>query len=211
MKNKTLEMKMFESGFSICYLIFVYYAAYFFYSRKDLAAALMCLLLGVGDSFHLIPRIRINLKGPGKHDNYHLGMGNLISSVTMTLFYLLLFQVMSVRNPEQKAPHFLYLVLLALTSVRLILCTFPQNDWLKKYEKDNSWHIIRNVPFVIIGLITIYYLIAYYRQYLMAFLVFASFLCYMIVVLFASKKKALGMFMIPKTICYIWMIILLMK
>lgn len=43
---------------------------------------------------------------------------------------------------------------------------------------------------------------------LLAVLVAVSFVCYMIVVLGARKKPMLGMMMIPKTICYIWMIAL---
>ena len=55
---------------------------------------LMCILLGGGDAFHLIPRIIINIKGEteDKKENarrsFWLGLGNLISSITMTLFYV---------------------------------------------------------------------------------------------------------------------------
>lgn len=38
--------------------------------------------------------------------------------------------------------------------------------------------------------------------------VILSFVCYMAVVLLAGKRPAAGMLMIPKTICYIWMICL---
>ena len=44
----------------------------------------------------------------------------------------------------------------------------------------------------------------------MAILVTLSFLCYLAVVLMAGKNPKMGMLMIPKTICYIWLIAILL-
>ena len=49
--------------------------------------ALMTLLLGAGDSFHLIPRV-LNYWTDADY-TAALGIGKLITSITMTVFYLL--------------------------------------------------------------------------------------------------------------------------
>ena len=53
---------------------------------------------------------------------------------------------------------------------------------------------------------TVIYLVALYRQWLLAVLVTVSFACYMVTVMGVKKNPKLGMMMIPKTVCYIWMI-----
>ena len=58
---------------------------------------IMAVTLGVGDSFHLVPRA-IALCTTGL-DNYTvpLGVGKLITSITMTVFYILLYYVWRLR------------------------------------------------------------------------------------------------------------------
>jgi hypothetical protein len=51
-------------------------------------------------------------------------------------------------------------------------------------------------------------IISLWNMYLLAVLIVLSFAFYVPVVLFAKKKPAVGMLMIPKTICYIVMICL---
>ena len=217
MKQKPMGMRIGESVFCIGYLCFVFVAACIFGARGDQYSRLcmlMCILLGGGDAFHLIPRIIINIKGEteDKEENarrsFWLGLGNLISSITMTLFYVLLFKVMEERTQIQM-PSMIYTSLIVLTVLRIALCLFKQNKWFT--GGDPSWGIIRNIPFVVIGVITIIYLIAYCHALGLAVLVFLSFLCYMAVVIGTKKKPMLGMLMIPKTICYIWMIAILLK
>ena len=217
MKQKPMGMRIGESVFCIGYLCFVFITACIFGARGDQYSRLcmlMCILLGGGDAFHLIPRIIINIKGEteDKEENakrsYWLGLGNLISSITMTLFYVLLFKVMEERAQIQM-PSMIYTSLIVLTVLRIAFCLFKQNKWFT--SGDPTWGIIRNIPFVVIGIITIIYLIAYCHAPCLAILVFFSFLCYMAVVIGTKKKPMLGMLMIPKTICYIWMIAILLK
>ena len=89
---------------------------------------IMAVTLGVGDSFHLVPRA-IALCTTGL-DNYTvpLGVGKLITSITMTVFYILLYYVWRLRyhiEGKQKLTWAVYL----LAAVRVILCLFPQNRW----------------------------------------------------------------------------------
>ncbi len=228
-KEKPLGMRIGENVFCIGYLVFALIAGIIFCTRATntgnsfyTVCAAMTLLLGGGDAFHLIPRIVINFKGETSDTEelrkraFWLGLGNLISSITMTVFYIFLFVAMALKHEggdlstvtsEISAP-FRGLIILAI--IRIILCLFPQNHWFSK-DQETRWGLYRNIPFVLIGAITVLYLVAWYQEWLLAILVTVSFACYMIVVLGAKKKPMLGMMMIPKTICYIWMIALFLR
>ncbi len=225
-KEKPLGMRIGENVFCIGYLVFVLIAGIIFVSRTMVTGnllyrlcAVMTLLLGGGDAFHLIPRIICNFKGETSDQeiqrkrDFWLGLGNLISSITMTVFYLFFYLAMSVLYGEmdyatsmpEKTNVFWVLIMLAV--IRIVLCLFPQNQWFTK-GKDTNWGLYRNIPFVIMGIITVVCLMAWYGEWFKALFVTMSFVCYMLVVLGAKKKPMLGMMMIPKTICYIWLIAL---
>ena len=133
------------------------------------------------------------------------------------MFYILLFLVVYTRCYNSLSGIMgnrfymtVYILLLTFSAIRILLCLFPQNEWFSQTH-NLKWGIIRNIPFVIVGIITIVYLFRTYQLFqgeylLLAILVGVSFICYMVVVLYAGRKPAMGMFMIPKTICYIWMI-----
>ena len=62
-------VRIFESVFDIAYLCFDLVAAVIFFAKADGLTALylfgiLTLLLGGGDAFHLIPRVRMQLHGP---------------------------------------------------------------------------------------------------------------------------------------------------
>ena len=197
-------MKIVEAVFCILYLLFVYIATLIFLSRGQHLFAALAFCLAFGDSFHLFPRIKIALKGEGKDDAHRLQLGNIISSVTVTLFYVILYFIM--KQIHADLPTLILHILLALAAVRIYMLTMPQNDWFKRNSKENNWHIYRNIPFCLMGIVTIFYLIVYCNRYLMALLVLISFACYMGTVILARKNPKMGMLMIPKTICYIWML-----
>ena len=223
MKEKPLGMRMGESVFCAGYLVFVMVAVVRFAGARESAAAgfatacaLMALLLGAGDAFHLVPRILGNIKGaprsPQEEQRQHfwLGLGNLVSSCTMTIFYVLLFDVMAqLPGSGESAPGVIRLLLVCLCAVRIGLCLFPQNRWFDGVGSQ-EWGLYRNAPFVAMGALTVLYLLGWYHAFTLALLVSASFACYMGVVLYARKKPALGMLMMPKTICYIALIALLL-
>ncbi len=226
LKEKPLGMRIGENVFCIGYLAFVLIAGIIFLSRAGATGdllyklcAAMTLLLGGGDAFHLIPRIIINFKGETsdpdrqRKRDFWLGLGNLISSITMTVFYLLFYLAMAALHDriDQDAmipdnPN-VFWALAILAVIRIALCMFPQNRWFVR-DKETNWGLYRNIPFVIMGIITVVCLIAMYGDWLKAALVTVSFVCYMLVVLGARRKPMLGMMMIPKTICYIWLIAL---
>lgn len=173
---------------------------------------IMAVTLGVGDSFHLVPRA-IALCTTGL-DNYTvpLGVGKLITSITMTVFYILLYYVWRLRyhiEGKQKLTWAVYL----LAAVRVILCLFPQNRWTSA-EAPLSWGIYRNIPFALLGLIVI---IIFYKSAkenqdhafrFMWLTIVLSFGFYILVVLWADTIPVIGMLMIPKTCAYVWTVLI---
>jgi hypothetical protein len=170
----------------------------------------MTLVLACGDAFHLIPRVwALNTTGIGDY-TAALGFGTLVTSITMTIFYVMFYHVwMMLYDIHPNAARAAVIYVLAV--VRIVLCLFPQNKWFST-DAPESWDIYRNIPFVIIGIIMIYLLYREQRRKPAAHMkwmwlaVTLSFLFYIPVVLFAKTIPLTGMFMLPKTVCYVWMV-----
>ena len=168
--------------------------------------------LGCGDAFHLVPRA-IALCTTGL-ENYTaaLGIGTLVTSVTMTVFYVLLYYVWRARY-QVSGQNGTTAVVWALALARIALCLMPQNAWTSA-APPLSWGIYRNIPFTIPGvrLVVLFYRSAkehqdrLFRHLWLAVVV--SFACYIPVVLFADTVPAVGMLMIPKTCAYVWAVLI---
>lgn len=206
MKSKMPQVG--EAVFCIIYLIFGLVAGIYMISFKDsqliFLYGVLTLVLAGGDSFHLVPRIINAFKDRFEGYEFWAGLGLLVSSVTMTVFYVILYYICELMAPEVQLSSIIIDVLLALTFLRIVFCLCPQNNWFHK-EGNSKWGIIRNVPFVFIGIIMIGVSIAIGRINL-AIAILVSFACYLPVVLWAKEKPMIGMLMIPKTIAYMWMI-----
>lgn len=113
----------------------------------------MAVVLGAGDSFHLVPRA-LALCTTGL-ENYvvSLGLGKWITSVTMTVFYVLLYYVWRKRY-QVKGQKSVTLAVYLLSAARVVLCMMPQNRWLEA-QSPLSWGIYRNIPFALLGLLVI--------------------------------------------------------
>ena len=205
-----------ESIFDIAYLIFAIISGIGLIrkanGRKDIRLmGIAALLLGCGDAFHLIPRV-LNYWFTGDY-TAALGIGKLITSLTMTIFYVLLEQIRINRYHNDQKQSFTYLIWI-LSLMRIALCLFPQNAWTSA-DAPVNWGIYRNIPFTLIGILTVY---LWYKdtkedkifRYL-NIAVLLSFAFYLIVVLLAHKIPLMGMFMLPKTVMYIWIIIMFRK
>lgn len=172
----------------------------------------MSVILGLGDSFHLIPRIYALLTTGLEHHAPALGFGKFVTSITMTIFYLILYKIWKKRF-DIKDSKKLDLTMYVLAAVRIILCFFPQNDWFVN-NPPVSWGIYRNIPFAIMGIIMIYLLYSYgaknkdrdYKN--LGIAVTLSFGFYLPVVLWASENFFVGMLMIPKTLAYVWVVLI---
>ncbi len=203
-------MKYGESTFDIAYLVFaIIFGIILIIKRKDKIALLfgiMTLILGTGDAFHLIPRVISYFI----NDELILykGVGKLITSITMTIFYLLLeITRIWLTKDNRKWP---LITITVLSLIRIILCVFPQNEWFIS-PSSYLWGILRNIPFVLIGGLTIYLWFVDFRKTkpfrFIYLLVGLSFVFYLFTVLGAPYVPILGMMMLPKTICYILMVI----
>ena len=171
----------------------------------------MAVVLGTGDSFHLIPRA-VALCTTGL-ENYTvpLGLGKWITSVTMTVFYVLLYYVWRQRYKVQ-GQNGLTAAVYALAAVRIALCMMPQNQWLSA-EAPLFWGIWRNIPFALLGIVVI---VLFYRSAKekqdkafrwMWLTIVLSFGFYIPVVLWADAIPMIGMLMIPKTCAYVWTVL----
>ena len=180
--------------------------------KQFLLYGVMAVTLGFGDAFHLVPRaIALCTTGLESY-TAALGIGKLITSVTMTVFYVLLYYVGRERYQivgEKK----LTFALWGLALARILLCLMPQNAWTSA-AAPLSWGIYRNIPFAILGalIVVLFYRSARTQQdwqfrYLWLTVVL-SFACYIPVVLFADAVPAVGMLMIPKTCAYVWTVLI---
>ncbi|MBR3241668.1 MAG: hypothetical protein IKF90_03075 [Parasporobacterium sp.] len=208
-------MKYGESAFDILYLLFAIISGCVILKRAknstEKQMGLAALILGCGDAFHLIPRVL----------NYFvnsdftaaLGIGKLVTSVTMTVFYVLLYEVW-LGLYEEKEEGNTKKMILVLAAVRVILCLFPQNGWLEN-SSDVTWGILRNIPFIILGAVIcrLYYLNRNEEPVFAKFWIYIllSFLFYIPVAVFAGVVPMLGMLMLPKTVCYILMVCCFLK
>ena len=172
----------------------------------------MAVTLGCGDAFHLAPRA-VALCTTGL-ENYtaSLGVGKLITSITMTAFYLLLYYVWRSRY-QIRGRSGLTVAVWVLAAVRVALCLMPQNAWTSA-DAPLSWGIYRNIPFAILGalIVVLFYRSARARQDApfrhLWLTVVLSFACYIPVVLFADAVPTVGMLMIPKTCAYVWTVLI---
>ena len=179
---------IFETLFDIVYLVTVVILGIRMIrgsrGRKQyLLFGIMAVVLGCGDAFHLVPRA-IALCTTGL-ENYTtaLGVGKLITSVTMTLFYVLLYYVWRCRY-QISGQQGITAAVWVLAIVRVLLCFMPQNEWTSAAEKQD-----RVFRFLWIAVVV-------------------SFACYIPVVLFAETVPAAGMLMIPKTCAYVWVVLI---
>lgn len=217
MKQKSKMPQIGEAVFCIIYLLFGCIAGVSIVicskgTDYKLILGILTLVLASGDSFHLVPRIINAFCDKFEKYEFWAGLGLLISSITMTIFYILLYyacRLLPTSDVITDTFEYMYYVLMIIAAIRIICCLFPQNNWFKK-EGNARWAIIRNIPFIVVGIISVYGCIKV-NQIGMAIAIIISFACYLPVVLFAKKKPIIGMLMIPKTMAYMWIICIALK
>ena len=180
--------------------------------KQYLLFGIMAVTLGCGDAFHLVPRaVALCTTGLESYTTA-LGIGKLITSVTITLFYVLLYYVWRSRY-RINGQRGLSMVVWLLALVRIALCLMPQNAWTDA-TPPLSWGIYRNIPFAILGALIVVLFFKSTRENQdrpfrhLWLTVVLSFACYIPVVLFADKIPAVGMLMIPKTCAYVWTVLI---
>ena len=143
---------------------------------------------------------------------FALGLGKWITSVTMTVFYVLLYYVWR-RRYQIAGKRGLTAAVYVLAAARIVLCMMPQNRWLTG-GAPLAWGIYRNIPFALIGLLV---LVLFFRSAKarddrafrwMWLTIVLSFGFYIPVVLWADVVPMIGMLMIPKTCAYVWTVLI---
>lgn len=206
-----------ETLFDICYLATVLSVGVRMIrgakgSRQFELFGWMAVVLGAGDSFHLVPRALALCTTGLDSFAFQLGLGKWITSVTMTVFYVLLYYVWRERY-EVEGKNLLTVAVYTLAAIRVILCMMPQNQWLTDHSP-LIWGIYRNIPFALLGILVI---VLFYRSAKekgdeafgwMWLTIVLSFGFYIPVVLWAEAVPMIGMLMIPKTCAYVWTVMI---
>lgn len=175
---------------------------------------IMAVVLSSGDAFHLVPRVIALLTTGLEANAFWLGLGKLITSITMTGFYIILYFILEmVYKPSPKQKIWFRSSLFLLAVARVILCCLPQNNWFA-YEGSMLFGIIRNIPFALIGIGIIALCFMVWKRnadksYLwMAIMIILSFGFYIPVVLWSSAVPTIGVLMIPKTLAYVGVVVI---
>ena len=71
------------------------------------------LILGCGDAFHLVPRV-LNYFIDSDF-NFYLGFGKLVTSITMTIFYIFMYYIYLANYKEKEDKKIITLVPIILT------------------------------------------------------------------------------------------------
>lgn len=178
-------------------------------SRKLLAA--MATLLAAGDACHLLPRVYAHLSPGGLATyTYYLSYGQMITGLTMSVFYLLfLFYYQEKGGKITRMRRYMFF---ALFGLRILFVLLPNNNW--GGESPYCMALLRNAPFLLMGIALIIWMqqeqnLPTMRQ--SSLFIGGSFLFYALVVLFVPFIPSFGAFMMPKTVCYILLIFGLYK
>lgn len=218
MREKNYKPQMpdvMEAIFDAAYLTFDLIAGILFFAFSKgnplfILYGILTLTLCGGDAFHLVPRIIRAVHGSNDRIKRQLGIGLQVSSITMTVFYIILMYVWKYTFPELTAPAVVEEIIWISAIIRIIVCILPQNNWCTD-EGNMKLSIIRNAVFAVtgIGVIILYAISGNTNGYHMTRMIAAiiiSFGCYLPVTLFSKTKPKVGLLMIPKTCAYMWII-----
>jgi hypothetical protein len=213
----------FEIGFNVIYLAAVWYLVVLM-SRsmgtvvpKDRKVAglvrMAFILLAAGDTGHVGFRVLAYALGGLNAQAVILGspmsligLGMLTTSVTVTLFYMMLVYVWQARNNQPA--NWVTNLLQAAGVVRLIIMALPSNDWAAAVPPQ-PMSLYRNLPLMVqgVGIIVLFLLSAYLNHDItfkwIGGMIAVSFAFYTPVILFAQQVPMLGLLMIPKTCAYL--------
>ncbi|MEA4811292.1 MAG: DUF2871 domain-containing protein [Anaerolineaceae bacterium] len=201
-----------ESIFDITYLTLVVLLGVKLLLQNDGKArlfGLMAVVLGLGDSFHLVPRVISMWSESGFAGHAPaLSYGQLVTSVTMTIFYLIIY--LFYKKMSGKKNNAADVAVYLLVAARIILSLMPQNNW-GTAEGNFTWDILRNIPFAILGVLIV---VLFFKEKQVQPLfrnlgiwIIVSFACYLPVVVWSKTFPAVGALMLPKTAAYVMIVL----
>lgn len=206
-----------EAIFDTAYLLFDLIAGFVFLAQAQgrtlfVLYGVLTLTLCGGDAFHLVPRMIRAFRDSSEKIKRQLGIGLQVSSITMTVFYIILLFIWKFTFPELTAPVAVEAMIWISAVIRIVVCFLPQNNWCSD-EGNPKLSILRNAVFAVtgIGVIILYAISGNANGYHMTRMVAAiliSFGCYLPVTMLSKTKPKVGLLMIPKTCAYMWVIVM---
>ena len=153
-----MAQAIFETAFDVMYLISVVAAGLIMLGRSKPGSVvrlfgLMAVVLGAGDAFHLVPRMWALWTTGLAANVVALGVGKLITSVTMTVFYVLLYGIWRLRY-QVRGRVWLDAAVWSLAGLRVALTLLPQNEWFSA-NPPLFYGVLRNLPFAALGVLLI--------------------------------------------------------
>lgn len=155
---KSSPGQILESVYDLIFLIFVFWAS----SRMLQAAGenkvitlfgWMAFILAVGESFHLIPRFIMNLRGRDRRTEFVLGLGKMISVIANSACCVVLYYIWENLFPEQAEalPQIVKVVVWITVLARIAISLFPQNKWFQD-EGNPEFARYRSVMYIVTGI-----------------------------------------------------------
>lgn len=208
-----------ETVFNCSYLLIIWIIVFKMKQRKSQTISAYIywafLLLAIGDTGHVGFRVIAVILGDLDYTIQLFGelllfrgIGSLMTAITVTAFYMLFVQIW---YEKFKGSTIVYTVLQAVSVLRIILMLLPQNQWFI-VEGSYLWSLIRNIPLMIVGLSLVVLFFKqdqFYRK--IAWTILMSYVFYMPVIFFVRQVPILGMLMIPKTIAYLVLALIMYK
>lgn len=216
LNKKKNVMKKVEIVFDFSYLLTILISACMLFRTAEIGSirflyALMALILGIGDAFHLIPRIYAMIDRKHRNHSVSLGIGKFITSITMTIFYLFLWEI-GLDYYEFTTSSIINLIVYGFALLRIIICILPYNKWTDD-KGSLVWGIIRNIPFTALGMMVMAVfmkgaLVTDEQLSFMWLAILLSFLFYLPVVILSKRYPKIGMLMLPKSCAYVAIVIM---
>lgn len=212
-----------EIGFNIVYLISIYWLVVLMMRRREnvvtgqrpLANLFISAfaLLALGDTGHVGFRVWAYALG-GLEQTINLfarevglvGAGALATSITVTLFYVLVLVIW--RERFGKPYGWFGGLLFAAAIVRFLIMLSPNNEW-NNVVPPQPWSFYRNLPLMVQGLGVAYLILrdartANDRTFTwVGLMILTSYAFYMPVIFLVQRYPLVGMLMIPKTMAYV--------
>jgi len=209
-------IKWMEIIFDVSYLITIWiFTALMYNKRGNLSSEnkktgrlflLAFFLLALGDTGHVGFRVPAILMGGIENNAALVGLGSLITAVTVTFFYMIIAEIWRVQFDKKRGLFWWGLIVLGL--IRLVIMVFPQNEWLQ-HSAPYSWSLARNIPLMIAGIATAVAILVdsikskdKFSMWI-SILIFVSYAFYIPVILFVKDIPMIGMLMMPKTLAYV--------
>jgi hypothetical protein len=177
------------------------------------------LLLALGDTGHVGFRVwayaagslesTVNVLG---REIGLVGLGALATAITVTVFYVLMLMLWQARYGKPYG--WFGALLFAMAGLRLLLMIPAVNQW-NSVTPPQPWSIIRNLPLTVAGLGVAYLILrdalrTHDRPFVwVGSLIVLSYAMYIPVILLVQQAPMVGMLMIPKTLAYVGVAVVL--